>query len=93
MRKNINNLKSEIKKILRQNHIDRAGIFGSYARGEETSRSDIDILIEFRGSLLALVRLEKELQKRLGKKVDILTYKGISPFLRKRILREEVRIL
>lgn len=93
MRKEIENLKPKIKKILKENHIARAGIFGSYARGEERKNSDIDILIEFKGGLLALIRLEKELEKRLRKKVDILTYNGISPLLKKRILQEEVRIL
>lgn len=86
-------MKSKIKKILKKNKIIKAGIFGSYARGKAKKGSDIDILIEFNGSLLKLVRLESELKKELGQKVDLLTYKGIHPLLKKRILDEEVRII
>ena len=74
----------------------RAGIFGSYARGEQKKGSDIDLLIEVKGkkfSLLDLIGLESELKKKLGKRVDLLTYNGINHLLRERILNEEVRII
>ncbi len=89
----ISKLKAKIKPILRKNKIARAGIFGSYARGEQNKNSDIDILIEFKGGLLDLVGLELELRKILKKKVDLLTYNGINPLLKKRILLEEIRII
>lgn len=41
--------------VLKDNKVKKAGIFGSYARGEQKKRSDIDILIEFNGSLLDVV--------------------------------------
>lgn len=68
----------------------RISLFGSYARGEAGSGSDLDILVEFsdRKSLLELVRLERELSEQLGVKVDLLTAKSISPFLLDRITRE-----
>ena len=72
--------------------IARAGIFGSYARGDAKKSSDIDILIKAKRrtfSLLDLIGLEMELKKKLGKKVDLLTYNGIHPLLRKSILKEE----
>lgn len=89
-------LKPKIIEILKRHNVRRAGIFGSYARGEQTKKSDIDILIEVgdrRFSLLDLVGLEQELEKALRKEVDLLTYKGISPYLKKSILDEEVRII
>jgi len=89
----IDRIKKAIKNILKKNKVKKAGIFGSYARGEEKKESDIDILIEFDGSLLSLVRLERELGEILGIKVDLLTYKGIHPLLKKRILNEEIRII
>ena len=51
------------------------GLFGSYARNEQTNRSDIDILVNFRTSisLLKLIHLENELSDRLGIKVDLMT--------------------
>lgn len=89
----IDRIKKAIENVLKKNKVKKAGIFGSYARGEEKKDSDIDILIEFDGSLLSLVRLERELGERLGINVDLLTYKGIHPLLKKRILNEEIRII
>lgn len=91
--KEFEKVKKGVLKILKKHHIKKAGIFGSYARGEEGKRSDVDVLIDFNGSLLYLVKIERELKENVGKKVDLLTYKGIHPLLRKRILKEEVRIL
>ena len=93
MKKQISKIMPKIKKILKKNGVVKAGIFGSYARGEQKKNSDIDILIEFDGSLLDLVRLENELKKNLKKKVDLLTYRAIHPLLRKIILKEEIRII
>jgi len=92
-KKQLNTLKRKIIPILKKNHVVRAGIFGSYARGDVKKKSDVDILIEFNGSLLTLVRIERELKEGIGKKVDLLTYKGIHPLLKERILKEEVRII
>lgn len=93
MKKTISTLKKIIVPILKKNGVMRAGIFGSYARGEQKKESDVDILIKFNGSLLDLVGIELELRKALDKNVDILTYNGINHLLRKRILDEEVRII
>lgn len=70
-------------------------IFGSYARGEAKKKSDIDILVKFKGkkSLLSIVRVERELQESIGKKVDIVEYSTIHPRLKNQILKEEVPIL
>ena len=93
MNKEIKKIKPKIIKVLKKHNVARAGIFGSYARGEQTKKSDIDILIEFDGSLLDLVGLEMELKSQLKKKVDLLTYNGINHLLKKRIMQEEVRII
>jgi predicted nucleotidyltransferase len=76
--------------ICRQNDVAMAGIFGSMARGEAKKKSDIDLLVRFSRpkSLLAVVRLERELSQALGRKVDLLTEAAISPYLRERILHE-----
>ena len=88
-------LKRIVVPSLRRNGVTRAGIFGSFARGETKKGSDIDILIEFKGrkSLLDLVRVERELKERTGRDVDIVEYSTIHPRLKDRILEEEVRIL
>ena len=74
--------------ICRQNDVSKIGVFGSVARGESNERSDIDLLVEFsrRKSLLAMVKMERELTTALGRKVDLLTEAAISPYLRERIL-------
>lgn len=89
----IEKMKQNIVKILKRYNVARAGIFGSYARGEQKKDSDIDILISFDGSLLRLVQIERELKEKLGKNVDLLTYDGISPLLKKKVLREEIKII
>jgi hypothetical protein len=77
-------------KICQDNDVSMIGIFGSIARGEATENSDIDLLVKFSGrkSLLALVRLERELTSALGKKVDLLTESAISPYLREGIMHD-----
>jgi predicted nucleotidyltransferase len=77
-------------KICRLNDAEMVGVFGSVARGEDTSASDIDLIVKFsrRKSLLDIVKLERILSTELGKKVDLLTEAAISPYLRDRILSE-----
>ena len=93
--KELKQLKPIIVKILKKNDVVKAGIFGSYARGEQTKKSDIDILIKFKGrkSMFDLVRVERELRSTLKKQVDLLTYKSIHPLLKKSILEDEVKII
>jgi uncharacterized protein len=76
--------------ICRQHDVSMIGVFGSIARGEARKESDIDLLVRFskRKSLLAVVRLERELSEALGRKVDLLTEGALSPYLRERILNE-----
>jgi len=96
MKDELEKLKPKIIRILKKHKIARAGVFGSYVRGEPKRNSDIDILIDVNDgkfSLIDLINLEMELKRAIKKKVDLLTYKGISPYLRNRILKEEVRIL
>ncbi|MEK6900365.1 MAG: nucleotidyltransferase domain-containing protein [Nanoarchaeota archaeon] len=93
--KKLRQIAKMIVPILKKNGVKKAGIFGSYARGEAKKGSDIDMLIQQKGkvSLLDLVRLEKQLKEKLKKKVDLLDYDGLSPYLKERILKEEVRII
>ncbi len=92
--KNIEKLKLKILEVLKKHHIRKASIFGSYARGEQNKNSDIDILIEPPKEMgFEFVTISFDLEKKLGKKVDLLTYNGISPHLKKYILEDEVRIL
>lgn len=53
----------------------RVGVFGSFARDEQTKGSDIDVLIRFKNriSLLKLVQIEQEISDKLGVKIDLVT--------------------
>lgn len=88
----LTDIKERIIPILRRHGVLRAGIFGSFARGEEREDSDIDILIDVaRGTtLFGLSALALELEDTLGLKVDLVTYPAIHPQLRESILSDQV---
>ena len=72
-----------------------ASVFGSFVRGEQTSHSDVDFLVEFEPgrSLLDLSGLRLELSDLLGRKGDVVTLNALHPRLKDRILREQLQIL
>lgn len=88
-------IKRAIVPILRKHDVVKASIFGSYARGEETKNSDVDILVQFKGtkSLLDLVSLELELKDKLRRDVDVLTYGSLHHLIKDRVLKEQVSII
>ena len=94
MPEEIQTIKKQILPILKEAGVLRSSLFGSVVRGEVDEKSDIDILVELpKGkSLFDLADLQERLQSALGKKVDIGTYRSIKPFLRDRILGEQVQI-
>lgn len=85
----------QILPILKSAGVRRAAIFGSHARGEATEASDVDLLVELpeAASLFDLVGLELDLQEKLGKKVDVVTYRALHPLLKDSILRDAIPIL
>lgn len=80
MAKKINEI---IIKTLSPFNPTRIGIFGSYARNEETKNSDLDIVFEHKKNinLLDLVEMEYTLSEKIGIKVDLLTKKSIHPLI------------
>jgi predicted nucleotidyltransferase len=99
MKQDINDTIEQVKKrilhLLKVAGVVRSSLFGSFVRGEQTEESDIDILIEFpKGkSLLDLVDLEMKLEQALGRKVDLLTYNSLSPYLKDSIQNAQLPIL
>ena len=94
-KQNLTKIEMELVPILKSKGVKKAGIFGSFARGEQKRNSDIDILIKMDDSfgLFELVQLKKELEKILEKRVDLVEYDWIHPRIKKQALKEEVRIL
>ncbi|MFA6376564.1 MAG: nucleotidyltransferase family protein [Candidatus Paceibacterota bacterium] len=87
--------KSEIVKILKKNGVTKAAVFGSFARGEEKKRSDIDLLVEVpeKMSLLGFIGLELELEDKLKRKVDLVEYGYLHPLLENQIMAEQIPVL
>lgn len=87
----IQNLKFKLAPVLKGQGVLKASIFGSFARGDNNRKSDLDILVRLsRGkTLLDLVALKMKLEEVLKKKVDLVTYNSIHPLLRESILKDE----
>lgn len=79
-----------IRAIARAHGVRRVRVFGSHASGAATPTSDLDLLVELERDrdLLDLAEFKLDLEEALGREVDVVTERGISPYLRERILRE-----
>lgn len=88
----IKDKRSEVLRILEVHGARNPRVFGSFARGEARPTSDIDVLVDMEPgrSLLDLVGLEQDLCDLFGRRVDVVTEGGISPYLRERIFAEAV---
>lgn len=95
MKTNIADIKKKAVPILKEAGVTKSSLFGSYGRGGVSEKSDIDLLVEFpKGkSLFDFIGLQLKLEDALHKKVDLVTYKGLKPRIRERILSEQIQIL
>ena len=76
--------------------VEKAWVFGSYARGEETRKSDVDVMVRFmkdaRVSLFDYAGIMIDLEKILRKKVDLVTEGGIKKFAKESIDHDKILI-
>lgn len=83
---NIETIKAKAVPILKNYGVNRAYLFGSFARGEQTEDSDVDLLVEYAPgvskSIFKVVELKYELEEALQRKVDVVTEQAISPYIR-----------
>jgi uncharacterized protein len=89
-------LRAKVTPLL-QPYAKRISLFGSYARGDGTINSHIDILIALKPSktrpvlgLFEFIKLEQELKKKLGREVDLVTEEGLNPRCRPYIEKDRV---
>ena len=75
---------SRIQKYLEGTEVQKAWMFGSFARGEETEASDVDILVDYdsqsKPSLLTIIRYKLDLEKAVGREVDLVENGYLKPF-------------
>ena len=73
----------QIAKYFKTQPVVKAWLFGSFARGEERDDSDVDILVKFDRrlpiGLFAYVRMHRELEEKLGRKVDLVEEGTLRP--------------
>ena len=92
--KTIRDLLQHHQADLRQRGVKSLAVFGSVARGEATTSSDIDLLVEFDCpvGLFEFIRLKLFLENLSGCKVDLVTEDALRPAMRASILKEAVHV-
>jgi len=91
----IKQIKQKIKPVIEKHGIDKVYLFGSYARGEANSNSDVDIYCSSGDikTLINEVELIEELEEVLNKKVDIVTIGSqMHEYFKKQLEEDKIRI-
>ena len=90
----VSSKREEILGIARKHGAVSVGLFGSAARGDEVSESDLDFVVELEQgrSLLDLGGLQMELERLLGCRVEVVTAKGLRERIRTRVLEEALPV-
>jgi len=87
----------ELKPTLKQRfQVETIGVFGSYSRGEQKSKSDVDILVTFVEpndiDLIDFIEIKQFLRRKLKIKVDLVKKSALKPIIRDKILEETIYI-
>lgn len=81
-----------LAELCRRYGVKELSLFGSAARGEMKPESDIDLMVEFQpGERVGMIRYETlvgELERLTGRKVDLVTKRGLKPWVRTEVLRD-----
>ena len=102
MVKKVNNKNEIVQRILGVHErlallgVRSIGLFGSFVRGEETSLSDVDVLVEFipeKHTFDNFMEVVFFLEEILGRKVEVVTPEALSPYIGPHILKEVERVL
>ncbi|MFN3996147.1 MAG: nucleotidyltransferase family protein [bacterium] len=85
----LKNLKPELEKKYK---IKEIGIFGSWVKGNQKKKSDIDILVDFyeKPDLFTFIEIENFLSKKLKRRVDLVLKTALKPYIGKIILKETI---
>ncbi|MEW6233588.1 MAG: nucleotidyltransferase family protein [Chloroflexota bacterium] len=87
-------LKQHKNELAKKYKVTEIGMFGSYVRGEQKKRSDVDILVEFEEvpDLFKFLELERYLERLIGLRVELVRKKALREELKDIILSEVVNI-
>ena len=82
--------REQIRSVARKHGVRRLRVFGSRANERAGETSDLDLLVEMEPGrdLLDLVAVKQDLEALLGCPVDVVTERGLSPYLKEQVLRE-----
>jgi uncharacterized protein len=79
--------------LLKKYPIEELGIFGSYARNEQNSKSDVDIIVKFNGYIgLRFVDLIRDIEKKIGVNVDLVEKDALKPKLKTYIEKDLIYV-
>ena len=83
-----------VRSVLHKYNVKRGGLFGSITSRGFSQNSDVDVLVELsEGSgLLEFIKIKQELEELLHRRVDLVEYSTIKPYLKSIILKQEKRI-
>ncbi|MBU6431283.1 MAG: nucleotidyltransferase family protein [Patescibacteria group bacterium] len=81
---NVLEMKNKISPVLKKYGIKRAAVFGSVSRGDDSPKSDVDIMVSLGKpmGMFAYMGLVREIEKKLDRKVDLVTENSINKFVR-----------
>ena len=87
-------LKQKNAEMTKQFGVKSLLLFGSVARNESTSASDVDLLVEFNRPVgyFGLFALQDYLEKLLGCRVDLGTPDSLKPYMKERVMGELIRV-
>ena len=89
-----NTLNKHLPFISKNYNVAKVGVFGSMVHGDNTDKSDVDLLVELSQpiSLFRFIELEEFLSKALGRQVDLVTEKALKKAIKDEILQETVYV-
>jgi uncharacterized protein len=98
--KTLEEIKSQLEVLkpllLKKYQIQTIGVFGSYCRGEQKAKSDVDILVTFiepnNIDLIDFIEIKQFLSRKLGVKVDLVKKNALKPMIKDKILEETIYI-
>ena len=81
-----------IREVAARHGASQVRVFGSFARGTQQNDSDLDLLVDLAPgrSLLDLIAIQQDLEDLLGRRVDVVTTRSLSPYLRDSVLKDAI---